>query len=261
MRGSERADIFAVLQFHLSNLSFWIKSVQLKHLFLGMNNLLIISRSVTTFPRNLFFQIRKDSSFSALLFAVISFNYLLSYFFQISWKYLSNISTKSSPFRNLKKYIKTASCYPELCERRDYRTIMNDFHDSEKVNFFTIKINVSEKICLNIKGAFADAGWWGKSSNCPPLLYEGGPGSLQQQVLAPGLLGTKATEVLVLEWDSDLGSFEQDSKPRHLSLSRKNPGFHKTCHHHHSMWPKVHLPTFSCVISYSSVLVLNVILS
>ena len=36
------------------------------------------------------------------------------------------------------------------------------------------------------KGAFADAGWRGKSSNSSPLLHEGGPGSLQQQVLAPG---------------------------------------------------------------------------
>jgi len=40
--------------------------------------------------------------------------------------------------RNLKKYIKTASCYPELCERRDYRTIMNDFHESEKVHLLML---------------------------------------------------------------------------------------------------------------------------
>ena len=66
---------------------------------------------------------------------------------------------------------------------------MNDFHDSEKV-YFSQNQNKSnwpsENICLKNKGAFADVGWRGKSSNSSSLLYEGGPGPLQQQVLAPG---------------------------------------------------------------------------
>jgi len=40
--------------------------------------------------------------------------------------------------RKLKKYIKTASCYPELCEKNDYTTIMNDFHESEKVHLLML---------------------------------------------------------------------------------------------------------------------------
>lgn len=40
--------------------------------------------------------------------------------------------------RKLKKYIKTASCYPELCEKQEYTTIMNDFHESEKVHLLML---------------------------------------------------------------------------------------------------------------------------
>ena len=55
-------------------------------------------------------------------------------------------------FRKLKKYIKTASCYPELCEKQDYTTIMNDFHESEKV--FLNSKNVVTLIChwIFVKG-------------------------------------------------------------------------------------------------------------
>ena len=35
--------------------------------------------------------------------------------------------------RDLKKYIKTSSCYPERCSRQDYLSIMKDFKRSEKV--------------------------------------------------------------------------------------------------------------------------------
>ena len=48
-------------------------------------------------------------------------------------------------FRKLKKYIKTASCYPELFEKQEYTTIMNDFHESEKV--FLKSKNVVTLIC------------------------------------------------------------------------------------------------------------------
>lgn len=40
--------------------------------------------------------------------------------------------------RNLKKYIKTASCYPELCRREEYRNIMTDFQQSEKVHLLML---------------------------------------------------------------------------------------------------------------------------
>ena len=191
-------------------------SVQLKHLYLRMNNLQIVSRVqiCEDFLWTLFHDLQSpdatiflpESSLKSekvcpcilllwtienwldLLFASVSLKYLpnlsqiskisLRYLLQILFKYLNKIST----FRNLKKYIKTASCYPELCERRDYRTIMNDFQDSEKVWFSQLEL----RRYVWIKGAFADVGWRGKSSNSSPLLHEGGPGSLQQQVLAPG---------------------------------------------------------------------------
>jgi hypothetical protein len=35
--------------------------------------------------------------------------------------------------RSLKKYIKTAACYPERCSPEEYRAIMPDFLPSEKV--------------------------------------------------------------------------------------------------------------------------------
>jgi len=40
--------------------------------------------------------------------------------------------------RNLKKYIKTASCYPELCRREEYTNIMADFQESEKVHLLML---------------------------------------------------------------------------------------------------------------------------
>lgn len=40
--------------------------------------------------------------------------------------------------RNLKKYIKTATCYPEMCNREDYGMIMKDFRDSEKVHLLML---------------------------------------------------------------------------------------------------------------------------
>merc|ERR1711988_382892 len=36
--------------------------------------------------------------------------------------------------RDLKKYIKTSSCYPDRCTKSDYENIMKDFEDSEKVH-------------------------------------------------------------------------------------------------------------------------------
>lgn len=36
--------------------------------------------------------------------------------------------------RNLKKYIKTASCYPEHCSKLEYQNIMKDFNTSEKIH-------------------------------------------------------------------------------------------------------------------------------
>jgi sestrin len=36
--------------------------------------------------------------------------------------------------RSLKKYIKTASCYPEQCNKDDYEMIMRDFKESEKIH-------------------------------------------------------------------------------------------------------------------------------
>jgi len=36
--------------------------------------------------------------------------------------------------RNLKKYIKTASCYPEQCSQLEYDSIMKDFNTSEKIH-------------------------------------------------------------------------------------------------------------------------------
>ena len=35
--------------------------------------------------------------------------------------------------RDLKKYIKNSSCYPDRCNKSDYECIMKDFQDSEKV--------------------------------------------------------------------------------------------------------------------------------
>ena len=35
--------------------------------------------------------------------------------------------------RDLKKYIKTSSCYPDRCSQEDYDNIMKDFKRSEKV--------------------------------------------------------------------------------------------------------------------------------
>lgn len=40
--------------------------------------------------------------------------------------------------RKLKAYIKTASCYPELCCREEYRNIMKDFQQSEKVHLLML---------------------------------------------------------------------------------------------------------------------------
>ena len=37
--------------------------------------------------------------------------------------------------RDLKRYIKTSSCYPDRCAKSDYESIMKDFQDSEKVRF------------------------------------------------------------------------------------------------------------------------------
>jgi len=36
--------------------------------------------------------------------------------------------------RDLKKYIKTSSCYPERCHKSDYENIMKDFLASEKIH-------------------------------------------------------------------------------------------------------------------------------
>merc|ERR1719297_525657 len=36
--------------------------------------------------------------------------------------------------RDLKRYIKTSSCYPDRCTKSDYENIMKDFEDSEKVH-------------------------------------------------------------------------------------------------------------------------------
>jgi len=40
--------------------------------------------------------------------------------------------------RNLKKYIKTASCYPEHCIKSEYDSIMQDFNTSEKVHMLLL---------------------------------------------------------------------------------------------------------------------------
>lgn len=40
--------------------------------------------------------------------------------------------------RKLKAYIKTASCYPELCSRGEYSNIMKDFQQSEKVHLLML---------------------------------------------------------------------------------------------------------------------------
>jgi len=45
---------------------------------------------------------------------------------------LSNCLMSAS--RDLKKYIKTSSCYPDRCTKSDYENIMKDFQDSEKVH-------------------------------------------------------------------------------------------------------------------------------
>lgn len=39
-----------------------------------------------------------------------------------------------SACRDLKRYIKTSSCYPDRCTKSDYENIMKDFQDSEKVS-------------------------------------------------------------------------------------------------------------------------------
>ena len=36
--------------------------------------------------------------------------------------------------RDLKRYIKTSSCYPDRCNKSDYESIMKDFKTSEKVS-------------------------------------------------------------------------------------------------------------------------------
>eukprot|EP00092_Neocalanus_flemingeri_P025077 GFUD01027193.1.p1 GENE.GFUD01027193.1~~GFUD01027193.1.p1 ORF type:complete len:477 (-),score=107.48 GFUD01027193.1:237-1583(-) len=40
--------------------------------------------------------------------------------------------------RNLKKYIKTASCYPEQCSKQEYNSIMKDFKTSEKIHLLML---------------------------------------------------------------------------------------------------------------------------
>jgi len=40
--------------------------------------------------------------------------------------------------RDLKKYIKTSSCYPARCKKSDYENIMKDFKTSEKIHFLLL---------------------------------------------------------------------------------------------------------------------------
>jgi len=40
--------------------------------------------------------------------------------------------------RDLKKYIKTSSCYPDRCRKSDYENIMKDFKTSEKIHFLLL---------------------------------------------------------------------------------------------------------------------------
>jgi hypothetical protein len=50
--------------------------------------------------------------------------------------------------RTLKKYIKTLSCYPELCTPDEYKAIMTDFKNSEKVRGSNL-IMTKQEIFLN----------------------------------------------------------------------------------------------------------------
>jgi len=50
--------------------------------------------------------------------------------------------------RNLKKYIKTASCYPERSSREEYGKIMGDFKSSEKIHLMMLTGEAKFQSCL-----------------------------------------------------------------------------------------------------------------
>ena len=52
-------------------------------------------------------------------------------------------------YRDLKKYIKTSSCYPDRCRKSDYENIMQDFKTSEKVGY-----NNNSNIGFSFQGTF-----------------------------------------------------------------------------------------------------------
>ena len=53
-------------------------------------------------------------------------------------------------YRDLKKYIKRSSCYPDRCRKSDYENIMQDFKTSEKVkednllNFYLSSVTIKD---------------------------------------------------------------------------------------------------------------------
>ena len=49
-------------------------------------------------------------------------------------------------YRDLKKYIKTSSCYPDRCRKSDYENIMQDFKTSEKVKIVLMVISFLKKL-------------------------------------------------------------------------------------------------------------------
>ena len=84
-------------------------------------------------------------------------------------------------YRDLKKYIKRSSCYPDRCRKSDYENIMQDFKTSEKVKVlvilepvharqvFHISINL---INLLISDPFPTSGERGKASIESPVRHE-----------------------------------------------------------------------------------------
>jgi len=50
--------------------------------------------------------------------------------------------------RDLKKYIKAASCYPDRCLKSDYENIMKGFQDTEKIHVMMLVIEAKLQSCL-----------------------------------------------------------------------------------------------------------------
>ena len=84
-------------------------------------------------------------------------------------RYINHQATSSSSFlRDLKKYIKTSSCYPDRCSQQDYDNIMKDFKRSEKVQkVHSLSSLSSGKISL-LYFRFTSCCWLGRPS-CSPV--------------------------------------------------------------------------------------------